>query len=306
MKDIDIDGPRKEKIMFSHKSLSNILMVFFVVVFILGCNPAKNGPQTSTGPKLYLVSSDVGVGSNRIPFFILKGDGSPLTGIDQDLLVKYYKENEDLAYKTSNTRWRPWPEKGGLYVTDMQFLSHGLWNVKISFGEPEQTVRSTIIVKANPDAPNLGEKAPAIKTKIVSDTNPLNTLTSDPNPDPNLYAVSLDQALRQNIPVVVTLSTPGYCQTAICGPQTKVLSDLSTYNGKNIVFIHVEIFENPHEMKITGDPSVGVESESVVEWGISTEPWTFLIDKHGIIKERYEGFVSKEELQDDINTLMDK
>ena len=259
-----------------------------------------------THPKLFLVSSDIGVGSNRIPFFILKGDGSPLKGADQNLFVKYYKENEDLAYKASDTTWRPWPKKGGLYVTDMQFLSHGLWNVKISFGDPEQTVQSTIIVKANPDAPNLGEKAPVIKTKIVNDTNPISTLTSDPDPDPNLYAVSLDQALRQNIPVVVTLSTPGYCQTATCGPQTKVLSDLSASNGENIVFIHVEIFENPLEMKITGDPSVGVESESVVEWGISTEPWTFLIDQHGIIKERYEGFVSKEELQDDINTLMDK
>ena len=281
-------------------------MFFFVVVFLLGCQTENNNSQTLTHPKLFLVSSDIGVGSNRIPFFILKGDGSPLKGADQNLFVKYYKENEDLAYKASDTTWRPWPIKGGLYVTDMQFLSHGLWNVKISFGDPEQTVQSTIIVKANPDAPNLGEKAPVIKTKIVNDTNPISTLTSDPDPDPNLYAVSLDQALRQNIPVVVTLSTPGYCQTATCGPQTKVLSDLSDSNGENIAFIHVEIFENPLEMKITGDPSVGVESESVMEWGITTEPWTFLIDQHGIIKERYEGFVSKEELQEDINTLMDK
>ena len=305
MKDIYVDRPRKEKIMFSYKS-SKILMGFVIVVFIFGCQIENNNPQTSTDPKLYLVSSDIGVGSNRIPFFILKGDGSRLTGTNQDLLIKYYKESEDLAYKASNTTWRPWPKKGGLYVTDMQFLSYGLWNVKISFGDPKQTVQSTIIVKANPDAPNLGEQAPVIKTKTVNDTNPINTLTSDPDPDPNLYAVSLDQALRQSIPVVITLSTPGYCQTATCGPQTKVLSDLSDSNGENIAFIHVEIFENPLEMKITGDPSVGVESESVMEWGITTEPWTFLIDQHGIIKERYEGFVSKEELQEDINTLMDK
>ena len=85
-----------------------------------------------------------------------------------------------------------------------------------------------------------------------------------------------------------------------------MLSDLSDSNSENIVFIHVEIFENPLEMKITGDPSVGVESESIIEWGISTEPWTFLIDQHGIINERYEGFVSKEELQEDIDTLMNK
>ena len=305
MKDIYVDCPRKEKFMFSYKS-TTMLMGCVVVVFIFGCQIENNNPQASTDPKLYLVSSDIGVGSNRIPFFILRGDGSPLTGTNQDLLIKYYKENENLAYKASNTTWRPWPQKGGLYVTDMQFLSYGLWNVKISFGEPEQTVQSTIIVKANPDAPNVGEQAPAIKTKTVNDTNPINTLTSDPDPDPNLYAVSLDQALRQNIPVVVTLSTPGYCQTAMCGPQTKVLSDLSDSNSENIVFIHVEIFENPLEMKITGDPSVGVESESIIEWGISTEPWTFLIDQHGIINERYEGFVSKEELQEDIDTLMNK
>ena len=96
MKDIYVDSPRKEKIMFSYKS-SKILMGFVIVVFIFGCQIENNNPQTSTDPKLYLVSSDIGVGSNRIPFFILKGDGSRLTGTNQDLLIKYYKESEDLA-----------------------------------------------------------------------------------------------------------------------------------------------------------------------------------------------------------------
>ena len=79
MKDIYVDCPRKEKFMFSYKS-TTMLIGFVVVVFIFGCQIENNNPQASTDPKLYLVSSDIGVGSNRIPFFILRGDGSPLTG----------------------------------------------------------------------------------------------------------------------------------------------------------------------------------------------------------------------------------
>ena len=57
-------------------------------------------------------------------------------------------------------------------------------------------------------------------------------------------------------------------------------------------------------MKKSGDPSIGIQSSQVTEWKITTEPWTFLINNRGVIVERYEGFVSFEELQEDISNLL--
>ena len=191
-----------------------------------------------------------------------------------------------------------------MYVTDMEFNSTGIWIVEILFSKIKTPMKGQLIIKAKTDAPNIGTNAPKVKTKIINDTNLIETITSDNNPDPKLYEISLDHALEKKIPILVTLSTPGYCQSAICGPQTKVLSNLSkNYKTYEIVFIHIEIFENPQAMKISGDPSIGIQSSQVTEWKITTEPWTFLINNQGIITERYEGFVSFEELKEDINNV---
>ena len=45
-----------------------------------------------------------------------------------------------------------------------------------------------------------------------------------------------------------------------------------------------------------GDLSVGVLNESVRKFNIKTEPWTFLINAEGIVKNRYQGYVESNEI----------
>ena len=78
----------------------------------------------------------------------------------------------------------------------------------------------------------------------------------------------------------------------------------NNFMDDQVQFIHIEIYDNPDEMKASGDISIGIQSSQISEWGIKTEPWTFLIENNGTIVERYEGFVSLEELREDINNLL--
>jgi hypothetical protein len=57
----------------------------------------------------------------------------------------------------------------------------------------------------------------------------------------------------------------------------------------DVRFIHVEVFEG-------NDPAKGY-NRWMQEWGLPTEPWTFLVDHTGKIVERYEGPVSVNELE---------
>ena len=43
-----------------------------------------------------------------------------------------------------------------------------------------------------------------------------------------------------------------------------------------------------------------VISPIVTEWGIFTEPFTFMIDKKGIVSAKYEGFVTYGEIESDL------
>jgi len=97
---------------------------------------------------------------------------------------------------------------------------------------------------------------------------------------------------------VISFSTPAYCQSGTCGPQTEVLSELDDEYKGRANFIHVEIFDNPEEMLSVGDPSLGVESPVIHEWDFHTEPWTFVVDGAGMVLGRFEAFVTRDEIEE--------
>lgn len=141
-------------------------------------------------------------------------------------------------------------------------------------------------------------------TKSTPDDGNLRSITSAPEPDPDLYAISFDDAVGTGLPTVISFSTPAYCQSGTCGPQTEVLSQLDdTYEGR-VNFIHVEIFDNPMEMLAAGDPSLGVEAPVIHEWGFRTEPWTFVVDGSGIVVGRFEAFVTAAEIEEYLVPLL--
>ena len=40
------------------------------------------------------------------------------------------------------------------------------------------------------------------------------------------------------------------------------------------------------------------------EWGLPSEPWTFVVDREGIVRAKYEGFVTEDELGDAIGETL--
>ena len=59
-------------------------------------------------------------------------------------------------------------------------------------------------------------------------------------------------------------------------------------------FIHIEVWDNPHE--IEGNIANGKLSPILDEWGIQTEPWSFVLDSYGIVSSKFEGFATEQEL----------
>ena len=77
------------------------------------------------------------------------------------------------------------------------------------------------------------------------------------------------------------------------------LKKISNSNN-DVIIIHVEIWKNFDEVMKKGDLSVGVLNDSVQKFNIKTEPWTFLINSKGIVKNRYQGFVESKEIKIDL------
>ena len=66
------------------------------------------------------------------------------------------------------------------------------------------------------------------------------------------------------------------------------------YAGK-ANFVHVEVYEDPHlvEPGQPGKPLV----PAVDEWGLVSEPWTFIVGSDGRISARFEQYVPPDVLE---------
>jgi hypothetical protein len=170
-------------------------------------------------------------------------------------------------------------------------------------------------------APRVGQAAISTKTLTVQDVPELKQLTSGADPDPALYQISLDDALKSGKPTAVLFATPNFCKTATCGPSVTVLSQLQKRYGDRMQFIHSEVYRYPFgdsaklqaenvtkaqnaNRALTPEESRAGLSDAMATWKLPSEPWLFLIDAKGIIVARYEGGITSEELSPAVENLL--
>ena len=262
--------------------------------------PLPGGPQYST----LMVSSDLAAGPNRIAFALVDRDNRPITAATARVRALYTSPNADqpAEKQTAVAQFQPWPPEGsnrGVFVTDLTFdqpgaatREHpGLWELEITAATatgPAVQAKTALRVAAEPSTPPLGAPAPRSVTPTAGPNPDLSTITSALNPDPELYRLSVHQALDAGIPLVILFSTPAFCVSATCGPQLEILSNLKERYRSQANFIHIEVFADPH--LIQGDRLAARRVPAVNEWGLPTEPWTFIIDSQGRIAAKFEQF----------------
>jgi hypothetical protein len=154
----------------------------------------------------------------------------------------------------------------------------------------------------------VGEPAPRSDTPTAEDVGgALNRLTTDKSPDPRFYTTSVTEALAANEPFVLVFATPAFCQTAQCGPTLDHVKELSA-DYPDATFINVE----PYQLAFTEgrlQPVLDANNRlqavpSVLDWGITTEPWVYVVDADGIVRGSFEGVFSDDELRDALDAVV--
>ncbi len=148
----------------------------------------------------------------------------------------------------------------------------------------------------------VGSKAISVKTPVATTEDALEKICSRRPPDPMHY-ISLDDALKNGKPTVVTFATPALCESRLCGPV--VDEELDVFNAvgaKKANFIHVEEFPGaPETVKVASEENISAPFKA---WGFETEPWTIVIDGDGIIRARLEGPVVAAMIMDALQPLL--
>lgn len=172
-----------------------------------------------------------------------------------------------------------------------QFGELGVYSTQVSFPEPG----FYWIVAAAPDrvavnpvqairpedspVPQVGDRIPPEKTPTFDDPMDFAEVCTR-EPDCSMHDVSLDAALADGRPVVLTIATPAYCQTAICGPVVDVIDGVKQDAGRDdVAWIHVEVFTD----------AGNTPADLVNTLGLPSEPWTFFIGADGKLVDKLEG-----------------
>jgi len=261
------------------------------------------GPVSEDGLQAIFATPDLGVGRHRVAFALTSRTG--LIDAPSAAVQSFYAPPEDAAAalgepaQTALALFRPFPlVERGLYATSVTFDRPGRWALQASVlgsdGLPKRA-RLYFDVPERSVAPAPGSAAPPSDSKTAADVDSLSRLTTGSEPDADLYRVSIADAVESGLPAVIVMASPAFCISAVCGPQVEVLSELKDEFTGQANFIHVDFYDNPDE--IQGDLSRAVISPTVREWRLPSPEWTFVIDRRGVITDRFEGFATLEELR---------
>ena len=254
-----------------------------------------------------VISSQPVVGENRFVFsFLDAAKNLPAASPDRTAHVAFIKPGETQPGTAAQATFL-WAIEGsrGEYVVPASFDTAGDWKavfITQAPDDPQEAIGVAFKVVEDGSAVAVGEKAPATDNPTAADVGgDLKQISTDLDPDPRFYEMSVADALAQGKPFVLVFATPAFCQSSQCAPTLAGVKKAAGNAPANVAFINVE----PYQMTNTDgnlQPVLDAENqlqtvESVDEWGILTEPWIYAVDRTGIVRHSFEGAVSDAELE---------
>jgi hypothetical protein len=263
----------------------------------------KSALGSRPGPDVAVTmgSSDFAIGENRVAFLVVRNDGSlvqaPTASVEfaaadgEPRRVEAVLESVGAHEHGAEEETEPHDhlDATDVYVAHLQAREPGrYWFVVAPADEKIQAV-GTIDVRERTITPAIGAKAPSSDTPTLADA-PARSITTARPPDTELLRYSIADSLRAHVPFVAVFATPAFCESRLCGPTVEVVEKVADkFAGSGIRFIHVEIYTD-------NDPKKGY-NRWVRQWKLPTEPWVFLVDGTGIVRAKFEGAVSVDEVE---------
>ena len=118
---------------------------------------------------------------------------------------------------------------------------------------------------------SVGDQVPKSNNLTVSDPDKWYEISSMDTKVP-LYEWKIADLVNQRKPFLVVFGTPQHC--TMCVDQITRVAVMAEQYGERFAFVHVDGYK---------DTSVWVE------WGVTGEPWTYLVDSRGTVRSVFPG-----------------
>lgn len=269
-----------------------------------------------------LVSSERTVGRNRLQVALLDRQKEPI--LDAEVALRFYRLTtegseasvaEAAARRVSVTKSyvhrhpdgkveRHQTGTVGAYVAYLDFPQPGAYQMEVLArrrGRALPPVRLEFQVTEEGVGPKVGEPAPPSRQPVLRDVQDIDDIDSSLPHRPHMHSMRIAEALGQGRPVVIAFATPAFCVSRLCGPvMDEVMDPLYAKYRQQAIFIHVE----PYDLRTAREGRGLVLTQTMREWGLMSEPWVFVLDGKGRVAAKFEGIVSREEVEEVLLRLL--
>jgi hypothetical protein len=278
----------------------------------------STGDAGASGEPVSLVvaSSELILGPNRFIFGLFDAENQLVNGAEATLTLFADAQENPTEVGTFPVDYLeiefPDPESppdiAGVYRSNLEFDSPGVYGAQINvegLEEVPQGLRVFLQVE-EPDQTSVqvGEPAPPSDTPTSDEVDDLAQIDSDEPPNPQLHELSVADAVTSGRPTVVSFATPAFCTSRLCGPMIDVILVVQEEYGDRVNFIQIEPFELDENGEVVSQNGTFVPAETFTEWGLASEPVTFVIDQEGIVAYRFESMTTADELREALDAVL--
>jgi hypothetical protein len=254
--------------------------------------------------------SELAQGYNRYLFSLTDQTGAIVAAPDVEVRLEFYDNDADRDQVVFEADARfLWAIEGlrGLYAADVEFPHPGKWGTRFYATFPDGTTETVrvddYVVLEQTSTPAIGDPAPVIDTPTAADVGgDISQISSDPDPVARFYDRSILDVIEDDKPAVIAFVTPSFCQTGTCGPTIEKVKEVAASHPDDVNFVHVE----PYLMWVKDGYLQPLLSEAgqlqMAPWtkafGLPVEPFVFVLDADGLVRAKFEGAITVDELED--------
>jgi hypothetical protein len=229
--------------------------------------------------------------AQRLPYLIAPGVEAPLDHIEGPVTFTVKRKGQQVGEPVVVD-----PAGGGE-------LPRSYLPLRFTFPEPDiydisakydgQTMKTAL--QAGPASlvklPQVGAPLPPVDTPTVDDHRGVDPICTADAQCP-FHTVNLADSLKAGRPVLVLVSTPRFCVSAVCGPVLDVLTEAAT-GRTDIDVVHVEPYANPTQVDSIAQAT---PSPLVTAYSMEFEPALFAANGAGVLVDRLDAIYDRNEL----------
>lgn len=234
---------------------------------------------------------------SRLPYLITDEDGVPLSTIDGPVRFTVSRDGEPVGDAVEVRPRRDGVPRAYLPLR-FTFEEPGIYDVVARYQGADLDGSLQVLERSAITTPTVGDRVSPFPTPTAVDPMGVDPLCSRDEPC-DFHGVSLDAALASGKPTVLLVSTPAYCQTAVCGPILDMLIE-QVGDATDVNVIHSEVYRDP----TTVDDLSQAELAPVPErFGLVFEPALFVLDAAGTVVERGDLIVDRSEMSEMLDAV---